>query len=228
MPIFALTEEIDFPPVELAEPGGVLAVGGDLSTERLIEAYTNGIFPWYSDDEPIIWWSPDPRFVLFPGELRLSRSMRKVLERRTFRMTCDADFRGVIEGCRGPRAREQGTWITDDMAEAYARLHDIGIAHSVEAWQGDMLAGGLYGISLGSIFFGESMFTRVANASKAAFITLTRRLEHIGFSLIDCQVYTNHLKSLGARDIPRKSYLSLLRKGLRDETRKGSWRGLLE
>jgi leucyl/phenylalanyl-tRNA--protein transferase len=154
--------------------------------------------------------------------------MRKILERHAFRITCDTDFHAVIEGCRGPRAREQGTWITDDMAEAYGRLHDIGIAHSVEAWQGDELAGGLYGVSLGSVFFGESMFTRVDNASKAAFITLTRELDRLGFSLVDCQVYTGHLQSLGARNIPRRSYLSLLQEGLRDKTRKGSWRCLLE
>ena len=228
MPLFALPDELLCPPVELAEPGGVLAVGGDLSTDRLIEAYSRGIFPWYSDDEPIIWWSPDPRFVLFPGELRVSRSMRKVLERKTFRITCDSDFRAVVEGCRGPRTRERGTWITDEMAEAYGRLHDLGIAHSVEAWQGDDLAGGLYGLSLGSIFFGESMFTRVANASKAAFITLTEKLVSLGFTLIDCQVYTAHLESLGAREIPRKRYLALLRNALRGETLKGSWRGLLD
>ncbi len=226
MPIFALTDELVFPPVDMAEPGGVLAVGGDLSTERLIEAYRNGIFPWYSDDEPIIWWSPDPRFVLFPEELRVSRSMRKVLERNIFQITLDTDFSAVIEGCRGPRARELGTWITDEMAEAYSRLHDLGIAHSVEAWQDGVLAGGLYGLSLGSLFFGESMFTRVANASKAAFITLTARLERIGFSLIDCQVYTGHLESLGARHISRKKYLALLHKGLQNEMTRGSWRHL--
>ncbi len=227
MPIFALNEEIIFPPVRLAEESGILAVGGDLSPERLIEAYRRGIFPWYSEGDPIIWWSPDPRFVLFPGDLYVSKTMRQVLRRNIFRITCDHDFRGVITGCQEPRRREQGTWITEEMLEAYVRLHDLGIAHSVEAWQGEELAGGLYGLSLGKCFFGESMFARADNASKAAFITLVRRLTELGFVIIDCQVHTAHLESLGAVHIDREKYLDVLKEGLKGETMQGSWKGML-
>ena len=227
MPIFALNEEIIFPPVRLAEENGLLAVGGDLSPERLIEAYRRGIFPWYSEGDPIIWWSPDPRFVLFPGDLCVSKTMRQVLRRNIFRVTCDRDFRGVIMGCQEPRRREQGTWITEEMLEAYVRLHDLGIAHSVEAWQGDKLAGGLYGLSLGKCFFGESMFARADNASKAAFITLVRKLTELGFVIIDCQVYTAHLESLGAVHIDREEYLDILKEGLMGETLQGSWKDML-
>ncbi|HOT45610.1 MAG TPA: leucyl/phenylalanyl-tRNA--protein transferase [Spirochaetota bacterium] len=227
MPIFALNEEIIFPPVRLAEESGILAVGGDLSPERLIEAYRRGIFPWYSEGDPIIWWSPDPRFVLFPDDLYVSKTMRQVLRRNVFRVTCDNDFRGVIEGCREPRRREQGTWITEEMLEAYVRLHELGIAHSVEAWQGDELAGGLYGLSLGKCFFGESMFARADNASKAAFITLVRKLTELGFVIIDCQVYTAHLESLGAVHIDREEYLDVLKEGLQGETLQGSWKDML-
>jgi len=227
MPIFALNEKIEFPPVGLAERNGILAVGGDLSSARLIEAYRSGIFPWYSDGDPIIWWSPDPRFVLFPDELYVSKTMRQVLRRNLFRVTCDADFPGVIRGCRDPRKKEQGTWITDEMMEAYIRLHEGGVAHSVEAWQDGVLAGGLYGISLGRCFFGESMFTRAPNASKAAFITLVRRLGELGYVVVDCQVYTSHLESLGARHISRDEYIELLHAGLVLEGPRGCWNGLL-
>lgn len=227
MPIFALNNEIVFPPVQLAEESGVLAVGGDLSPERLIEAYRCGIFPWYTDGDPIIWWSPNPRFVLFPAELYVSKTMRQVLRRSVFTITCDGDFRGVIQGCREPRKKERGTWITDEMLEGYVRLHEMGIAHSIEAWQGNELAGGLYGLSLGRCFFGESMFTRTDNASKAAFITLVRKLASLDFIIVDCQVYTAHLESLGARHIDREEYLEILSEGLRHETLQGSWKGLL-
>lgn len=227
MPIFALNKDILFPPVGLAERNGILAVGGDLSSGRLVEAYRSGIFPWYSDGDPIIWWSPDPRFVLFPDELYVSKTMRQVLRRNIFRITCDEDFPSVIRGCRDPRKKEQGTWITDEMMEAYIRLHHEGVAHSVEAWQDGALVGGLYGLSLGRCFFGESMFTRVANASKAAFITLVRRLTELGYVIIDCQVHTAHLESLGARHLPRDEYIDLLAAGLRLEGRDGNWRGLL-
>ncbi len=227
MPIFALNEEIIFPPVNLAEESGILAVGGDLSPERLIEAYRRGIFPWYSDDDPIIWWSPNPRFVLFPDDLYVSKTMRQVLRRNIFRITCDRDFRAVIQGCREPRKRERGTWITDEMLEAYERLHELGVAHSVEAWQDEELAGGLYGLSLGRCFFGESMFTRVDNGSKAAFITLVKKLRELGFLIIDCQVHTAHLESLGAIHIDREDYLAILEQGLKGETIQGSWKGML-
>ncbi|MBN2159585.1 MAG: leucyl/phenylalanyl-tRNA--protein transferase [Spirochaetes bacterium] len=224
MPIFALNEEVIFPPVGLAEPSGVLAVGGDLSPERLVAAYRSGIFPWYSDGDPIIWWSPNPRFVLFPEEIYVSKTMRQVFRRDIFRITFDRNFRGVIEGCREPRKKERGTWITDEMLEAYMRLHEQGVAHSVEAWKDDVLAGGLYGLSMGACFFGESMFARAPNASKAAFITLVKRLIETGCMLIDCQVYTAHLESLGARHISREEYIDILRDGLKRETPSDLWR----
>jgi leucyl/phenylalanyl-tRNA--protein transferase len=228
MPIFALNEQIIFPPVNLAERSGILAVGGDLSPERLIEAYRRGIFPWYSEGDPIIWWSPDPRFVLFPAETYISKTMRQVLRRNVFEVSFDRDFRAVMQGCQGPRKREKGTWITEEMMEAYIRLHESGIAHSIETWQNGELMGGLYGISLGRCFFGESMFTRVSNASKAAFITLSMRLRELGFVIIDCQVYTSHLESLGARHITRDEYIAILEEGLMYETIQGSWGDLIK
>ncbi|MCP4137286.1 MAG: leucyl/phenylalanyl-tRNA--protein transferase [bacterium] len=223
MPVFTLSDEILFPPVELANESGVLAVGGDLSPERLFEAYTHGIFPWFSDGDPIIWWAPDPRFVLFPNEIKISKSMKQVLNRNIFKITCDQDFEFVIRECRKPRKNQDGTWITDDMLEAYVQLHNIGLAHSVEAWQDGEIVGGLYGISIGSCFFGESMFARVSNASKAAFIAITRKLRELNFTLIDCQVHTDHLKSLGAREIPREEFMELLAEGFMNDTYMGSW-----
>jgi len=223
MPIFQLADDLLFPPAELASPSGILAVGGDLSPERLILAYQKGIFPWYSEGEPIIWWSPDPRFVLFPGELYVSRSMRQVFRKGTFTITYDRKFRDVVENCRQSRKDKDGSWITDDMLEAYCRLHDLGFAHSVEAWAGDILAGGLYGVSLGNCFFGESMFTRMSNASKAALITLVSVIRDLGFAVIDCQVYTDHLLSLGARMIPRKEYMELLAAITALPTMRGNW-----
>lgn len=228
MTIFALNDEISFPPVHRAEKNGILAVGGDLSPERLIAAYSLGIFPWYSEGDPIIWWSPDPRFVLFPAELKVSKTMRQVLRRKIFTITADRDFPGVIRGCQEPRKRERGTWITEEMLQAYQRLHEMGIAHSVEAWRDGELVGGLYGLSLGRCFFGESMFARVDNASKAAFITLVRRLEERGFSLVDCQVHTEHLENLGARHIDRDEYITLLNRCLGEETMRCGWSGILE
>lgn len=194
--------------------------------ERLIEAYSHGIFPWYSPGEPIIWWSPDPRFVLFPKELKISRSMRQVLKRNLFTVTFDMAFEEVIKKCSSPRSTQDGTWITDDMQKAYIRLHELGIAHSVEAWQDDSLAGGLYGVSLGNCFFGESMFTSVSNASKTAFITMTKYLEEMKFSVIDCQVHTDHLESLGAHFIPRSDFLKLVKRSLQEETLQGSWQNM--
>lgn len=197
-----------FPPVELAlrEPNGLLAVGGDLSPQRLLRAYRQGIFPWYNAGQPILWWSPDPRLVLFPADLRISRSLRKTLRRGAFRVTLDADFEAVVAACAAPRADGQGTWITRDIAAAYARLHALGHAHSVEVWQQDRLVGGLYGVALGRVFFGESMFTRISDASKVAFVHLVGQLERWGYELIDCQVYTGHLASLGATLIPRAAF----------------------
>jgi leucyl/phenylalanyl-tRNA---protein transferase len=224
MPVFRLTEEILFPPAELAARNGLIAVGGDLSPERLILSYREGIFPWFSEGEPPLWWSPDPRFVLFPDEIHVSGSMKKVLKRGVFCVTFDCSFRDVIAGCRRQhRPGQAGTWITEEMEEAYCRLHERGIAHSVETWRDGELAGGLYGVSLGHCFFGESMFTRVDNASKAALIHLCGFLQERGFSLLDCQVYTPHLQSLGARMIPRRRFLAILRESLRAPTREGSW-----
>lgn len=210
MPVCRLSEELCFPPVAWSETNGLLAVGGDLSPERLIAAYSQGIFPWFGEGDPILWWSPDPRLVLFPDKLRVSRSMRQILKQGNFQVTCDRCFREVMTACRSVRRKDVGTWITEEMLEAYCRLHEQGIAHSVEAWQDGDLVGGLYGVSLGACFFGESMFARVSNASKAAFITLTRALQARGFQLIDCQTDSKHLRSLGAELIPRATFLKIM------------------
>lgn len=223
MPIFELVEEIIFPPSHQASPSGILAIGGDLSPERILEAYRQGIFPWYADEEPIIWWSPDPRFVLFPSEIRVSRSMKQILRQGRFRITFDQDFRAVITACQKPRPGQTGTWITEEMKKAYMTLHELGYAHSVEAMQEDTLVGGLYGVSLGRCFFGESMFSTVSNASKAALITMTQRLQTYGFGLIDCQICSVHLTSLGAREISREQFTGLLNLLLEYETLRGNW-----
>jgi leucyl/phenylalanyl-tRNA--protein transferase len=205
-----------FPPVEraLAEPNGLLAAGGDLSPSRLLDAYARGIFPWFNDDDPVLWWSPDPRMVLLPGELHMSRTLRRTIRSTQFRVTLDRAFRAVMEGCAGPRAAQDGTWITDDMVRAYARLAELGHAHSVEAWVDDELAGGLYGVAVGRVFYGESMFSRRSNASKVALAYLARQLERWSFELIDCQMSTEHLVSLGAREIPRADFLRRLEHGV--------------
>jgi leucyl/phenylalanyl-tRNA--protein transferase len=224
VPLTRLGSELAFPPPEDAEPGGLLAVGGDLSPERLLLAYSLGIFPWYDESLPILWHSPDPRTVLVPRELHVSRSLAKTLRRGRFRVTLDACFPRVIEACaRTPRRSGEGTWITDEMQEAYLRLHAQGFAHSAEAWSGDELVGGLYGVALGACFFGESMFRRRSDASKVAFATLVRQLERWGFELVDCQMHTGHLARLGARDWPRTRFLRHLRRALRRETRRGTW-----
>lgn len=223
MPVFQLTRDIIFPPVHLAAEIGLLAVGGDLSPRRLLEAYRQGIFPWYSEGEPILWWSPDPRFVLFPEELKMTRSMRQFLKKDVIQITYDRAFPAVIAACRKPRPQREATWITPDMQAAYVRLHERGFAHSVEVWQADDLVGGLYGVSLGRCFFGESMFSSASNASKAALIDLARRLGTLDFSLIDCQVHTAHLESLGARPVPRSEFMVLLKDALQQETIKGNW-----
>ncbi len=204
--------EIYFPDVELAllEPDGLLAIGGDLSSERLLHAYRNGIFPWYGPEQPILWWSPDPRLVLFPEALRVSRSLAKTLRKKRFRVTLDTVFERVINECAKPRPGQAGTWITAEMEAAYTRLHELGHAHSVECWLDGELVGGLYGLAQGRVFFGESMFTRVADASKIGFVTLVRHLQRRGFRLIDCQVHTRHLESLGAVSIPRREFIHLL------------------
>jgi leucyl/phenylalanyl-tRNA--protein transferase len=206
--IFRLDERLLFPDPALAEPDGLLAVGGDLSQDRLILAYQSGIFPWYSDDTPILWYSPHERFVLFPAELRISKSMRQVLKSGKFTVTSDKAFDKVIEACSAVERKDQdGTWITSDMTEAYIRLHQEGKAHSFEVWEEGNLVGGLYGVTVGSVFCGESMFSLVSNASKVALITLCQAAP---YKLIDCQVYTEHLTSMGARLISRKEYLDIL------------------
>ncbi len=224
MPVFRLSHRIEFPPAFLAREDGLLAVGGDLSVERLLLAYQMGIFPWYNWDEPVLWWSPDPRLVLYPPEIRISRSLRKILKRQVYRITLDTAFDQVINACASIRTDQgQGTWIGQNMIEAYIRLHLKGYAHSVEAWKGDTLAGGLYGVSLGRCFFGESMFAREPNASKAAFATLCLKLADLDFDLIDCQVKTEHLMSFGAREIPRDDFLEVINRSLKHSTWSGSW-----
>ena len=198
-----------FPPVAAAlrDPNGLLAAGADLSPQRLLDAYARGVFPWFNEGDPILWWSPDPRMVLFTGELHVSRSLRRVVQSGTFRVTADTAFGQVMAGCAGPRSEQDGTWITGDMADAYRRLAGMGAAHSVEVWLDDALVGGLYGVAIGRMFFGESMFSRVSNASKVALVQLVRQLHAWGFELIDCQMSTAHLASMGAREIPRQEFV---------------------
>jgi leucyl/phenylalanyl-tRNA--protein transferase len=203
-----LGREYVFPPLEnaLDEPNGLLAAGGDLAPGRLLAAYRRGIFPWFSDDDPILWWSPDPRMVLYPAELRVSRSLRKTLRRTDYEIRVDTAFRAVMQACAEPRPGQEGTWITSRMLAAYCTLHERGHAHSVETWDGGTLIGGLYGVAVGRVFFGESMFSRASDASKLALVHLVRQLERWRFGLIDCQMRTNHLASLGAREIPREHF----------------------
>lgn len=217
--------ELVFPPLSKAmrEPNGLLAAGGDLSPERLIQAYRHGCFPWFEAGQPILWWSPDPRTVLLPAEVHVSRSLRKVLRQDRFRVTFDRDFAAVIAECAGPRNYTDGTWITDDMQRAYLALHDQGHAHSVEVWDGDALVGGLYGLAMGRLFFGESMFSRADNASKVGFVTLVEHLQQAGFVLIDCQMPTDHLHSLGARSIARETFADYLNQYL-DQPNSATWR----
>ena len=201
-----------FPPVQraLREPNGLLAAGADLSVARLVSAYERGIFPWYSDGQPVLWWSPDPRMVLFPDKLRVPRSLRKRLARRDYEVTADTAFEEVMRGCAAPRRDHDGTWITDDMLAAYVRLHHAGYAHSIETWIGGRLAGGLYGVALGRMYYGESMFTRVPDASKIALVHLVRHLERLDFGMIDCQMATAHLARFGAGEIPRARFVRKL------------------
>jgi leucyl/phenylalanyl-tRNA--protein transferase len=210
MSLFVLNNELVFPPVELAEPEGLLAVGGDLSTERLLLAYKSGIFPWY-EGEHILWWCPDPRFVLFPTELKVSKSMSQLIKKNRFKFKTDYNFKEVINQCKTiARRGQESTWITDEVKAAFLRLHELGCAHSAETWLDDKLVGGLYGIRLGNVFFGESMFSTESNASKYAFINYVQLLNQDGIELIDCQVYTAHLESLGARMIKRSNFIELL------------------
>jgi len=224
MPVYRLSSELVFPPPHLAIEEGLLAVGGDLSVERLLLAYGLGIFPWYSHEEPILWWSPDPRLILYPTHLIVSRRLSRILRQNRFEVTFDQAFDQVIHACASVSRNDQdSTWITEEMIAAYVALHESGFAHSVEAWQAGRLVGGLYGVSLGGSFFGESMFHRVSNASNVALATLTRRLEKWQFDMIDCQVTTGHLFRMGAVELPRSDFLDQLAQSLKKPTRRGPW-----
>jgi leucyl/phenylalanyl-tRNA--protein transferase len=211
--MYFLSKELFFPPVSEANSDGILAIGGDLSHERLLLAYKSGIFPWFEEGEPIFWWSPNPRMVLFLDELVVSKSMRNVLNRSIFKVTFNQNFREVISNCQKiKRDGQNGTWITNDMIEVYCKLHELGIAKSVEVWQNEELVGGLYGIDLGHVFCGESMFSKVSNASKVAFIFLANQLKKGDYKVLDCQVYNEHLESLGCREIDRTDFMEMLKK----------------
>jgi leucyl/phenylalanyl-tRNA--protein transferase len=225
MTVYRLSRDLVFPPPEEADPGGLLAVGGDLSAERLLLAYSLGIFPWYDLDQPILWHSPDPRTVLLPSHLHVSRRLRRTLRRGAFEVRLDTQFGRVIRACATvPRRGQRGTWITAQMIEAYERLHELGFAHCAEAWRGDELVGGVYGVSLGGCFFGESMFSRCSDASKLAFATLVRQLERWRFDLVDCQIHSAHLARLGAVAWSRARFTAALGRSLRRATRRGPWR----
>ena len=214
-----------FPPVELAlrEPNGLLAAGGDLSPRRLLDAYARGIFPWFNGDDPLLWWSPDPRMVLRLDELHVSRSLRRTIRSQEFDVRMDTAFEDVMRACAEPRDGQDGTWITEEMITAYTRLSELGFAHSIESWHGGHLAGGLYGVAIGRMFFGESMFARRSDASKVAFVALVRQLRRWGFEIIDCQMATAHLASLGAREIPRREFLAAVRRLVREPGIPAPW-----
>jgi leucyl/phenylalanyl-tRNA--protein transferase len=224
VPVYALPGDHVFPDPRLAEPSGLLAIGGDLHPERLLLGYAMGIFPWYSEGQPILWHSPDPRFVVRSAEVRVNRTLRQQARKRPYELTLDRDFRRVIARCqRMPRAGQDGTWITDEMLEAYCELHRLGFAHSAEAWLEGELVGGLYGVCLGGVFFGESMFAVRPDASKLSFSAVARQLEAWGVELIDSQVYTDHLARFGAEEVDREHYLAELERLVWKETRKGRW-----
>ena len=225
-PVLLRDDDLAFPPAEsaLAKPNGLLAIGGDLTPSRLLNAYSNGIFPWFNDDSgPILWWSPDPRAVFEPASLKISRSLRRSLAHGGFRVTFDTSFAEVMAGCAAPRRSGDGTWITAAIRHAYGELHRLGFAHSVETWRNDQLVGGLYGISLGRMFVGESMFARATDASKVAIARLGKQLSAWNFELIDCQIMNPHLESLGAIEMPRREFLTRLRNNPLDVTRRGPW-----
>ena len=225
MPVFSLPEKLIFPPPHLASPEGLLAVGGDLTRDRILLAYRNGIFPWYSQGDPILWWSPDPRMILLPDGFKVSRSLKRKITTKHFAVSMDRDFGRVIDQCARTRTdRMQDTWITREMITAYVNLHHAGYAHSVEIWEQGDLVGGLYGLSLGRCFFGESMFSKARDASKVALYHLCLYLNERNFDLIDCQVPSEHLKSLGAFSISRKKFLGLLRHSLNHPSLVGTWK----
>ncbi len=228
--MYLLSDELVFPDPKYADEDGLLAIGGDLSVQRLLLAYQYGIFPWFNEGEPIIWWSPDPRFILYPEKLKVSKSMRSLFRKVPFSVTFDKDFQQVISQCKTIKRKGQeggGTWITQDVQQAYIELHKLGIAHSVEVWQKDELVGGLYGVSLGKCFFGESMFTKVSNASKYGFITLVQKLKSLNFTLVDCQIHTDHLESLGAEFMSRSDFMQVMLNNQKLPTLKGNWQSLL-
>lgn len=221
MPVFRLSDDLIFPPPYLADEDGLLAVGGDLSCERLLLAYSMGIFPWYIESSPIFWWSPDPRLVLFPEELHVSRSLKQIIKKQIFTITTDKAFEEVIRNCATIKRRgSKGTWLTEEMINAYIDLHRLNYAHSYESWYNGELVGGLYGVAIGGVFFGESMFTKMSNASKVAFVKTVESLNSWGFVIIDCQVQTKHLMSFGARLIPRKQFLKILDEAIKKRVEK--------
>jgi leucyl/phenylalanyl-tRNA---protein transferase len=224
MPFFRLSNDLVFPPAELARPDGLLCVGGDLSPERLVLAYENGIFPWFSENDPLLWWSPDPRLLLFPDQIHISRSLGKTIKKKLFTIRVDTAFEQTILLCSSLRKKEKnGTWLVDDMIAAYITLHKKGVAHSIETWRDDKLVGGLYGISLGKSFFGESMFSLENNASKIALVALATHLKNHGFHLIDCQVSSDHLIQMGARQISRQSFLKMIKTSVKQAPKMDPW-----
>lgn len=214
MTVYRLSNELIFPNPELSDEDGLLAVGGDLRLERLLLAYSNGIFPWYNQGEPILWWCPKPRFILNPNEIKISKSMKKIIKKGDFKVTFNNDFNGVISNCKSLRENEEGTWITDRMKEAYINLFNNGYAMSVETYYNDELVGGLYGVIIGKCYFGESMFSKVSNASKIALIALAQKMQELNFEFIDCQVYTPHLESMGAKMVPWDKFRDMINKGI--------------
>lgn len=224
MPLFRLSEKPEFPPAVFARPDGLLCIGGDLSPQRLVTAYKQGIFPWFSHREPILWWSPDPRMVLFPENIHISRSLKKQMKKKPFEIRINTDFPQVIKACAGPRGKKgEGTWIVQEMIEAYVELNKLGYAHSVEVWNEGVLKGGLYGLCIGRIFFGESMFSGKKDASKIALTALSGYLADHQFDLIDCQVSSEHLRSMGAEEIPRARFLEIINSSLNKKTEEDLW-----
>lgn len=224
MPLFRLSKKIEFPPAWLARSDGLLCIGGDLSPTRLLLAYKNGIFPWFSKDEPFLWWSPDPRLVLFPKEINISKSLKKKIKKNRLKITVDRAFKQTIRSCAKPRERmHEGTWLVDEMIDSYIQLHHMGFAHSIETWRDNQLVGGLYGVCLGRSFFGESMFSFESDASKIALVALANHLRRQDFDLIDCQVTTDHLLSMGAHEISRNSFLDIISKSVKRKNLKNIW-----
>lgn len=212
MPVYELTKELVFPPVSFSREDGLLAIGGDVTAQRLFVAYKSGIFPWYNPSQPILWWSPNPRFVLYPHQIKVSKSLKQAIKNKGFKVTYNTQFEQVISNCQQlERKGQDGTWITKPLKQGLIDFHHQGWAHSVEVWQNNQLVGGLYGIAMGKCFFGESMFTKVSDASKVGFVTLVKKLAQLDFHIIDCQVYTNHLETLGAVNIPRKNFIDILK-----------------